>query len=578
MKIKIYALIVLIACLTLLQPQIAFSASALQTNVILPSSGVIQQNPTGTYSYIISVSGSNYQMKNGTTRQIVFQSTNSSKVFSNVVGNCSVGSSIDVESGVYAVNTMWLVNGINNITVNFENGAKLVAGNNLNTAVLVLYNSDNCIIDGVEIDGNANQQIEGSGFTWNGLFMEADGIFVSGNNDRVQNAVVYNCRMVGVDIFAITGTVNNSGVTNSLIYDCGWNGINAGGSWYTSFNCYAINNEVYGCGDVGINSNGNNGLIQGNYVHDMNGTTGDGNTHSGILNEGGNYTVITLNTVRNAAIAIGIAGQNYPCPPANYGTVSYNEITNCTSSGVVVFGGANSGPNAYGTWAVGNIVAYNTISHLIGASTHGITLIATSNNTVIGNIVSYCTWSGFYGVSAHNNTIILNSFFDNTVHGMDLTNCGNNYISENQIYGQLDWGISFASPSPNTVIINNNIHNNGYGSFSTDQIPNPALINNTGYNPLGYISTKFIHNATGLNYIVDGSNGGGNSSIWVSGTTYTNSGSPKDLIISGGIVTAIVFNGQTLYTSATNCTITLQPSDTFSITFSSAPTIKVFGQ
>ncbi len=95
------------------------------------------------------------------------------------------------------------------------------------------------------------------------------------------------------------------------------------------------------------------------------------------------------------------------------------------------------------------------------------------------------------------------------------------------------------------------------------------IYDNMGYNPHGLLSTPISGS-----YLVDS----GSSSTWTSGTTYTNSGSPKVLYVSGGTVTVIAVDGTTLYTAATTCTIILQPGDTFSVTFTSAPTIKVFAQ
>lgn len=133
MKNKSYMLTALAVCIGLLLT--IFLAGLLESSATLSFSGAMQQSPTRTYAYIISVSGSKYQMIDGTTGQIVSQSTNSSQVFSNVVGNCSVGAIIEVESGVYTVTTSWTIFGINDVNVNFESGAMLVAADNLNAPI-----------------------------------------------------------------------------------------------------------------------------------------------------------------------------------------------------------------------------------------------------------------------------------------------------------------------------------------------------------------------------------------------------------------------------------------------------------
>ena len=224
-------------------------------------------------------------MVNGTTGQIVFQSTNSSQVFSNAVRNCSLGGSIDVETGTYTVNTLWWMYKANGITLNFDNGATLVAGNGIDTSVLALFNSNNDIINGITINGNAaNQVINGptkSPINPGGQTVSPanpDGVYIGGSNDKISNAIIYDCREMGVTICADGFYVANavhSGVENSQLYDCGWNGFSATGGLCDQ-NCYCLNNQIWGCGDVGASTYGVGTQIMGNYVHDLNGTTGGG--------------------------------------------------------------------------------------------------------------------------------------------------------------------------------------------------------------------------------------------------------------------------------------------------------------
>jgi len=563
MNTKICVLTALAACIGLLLT--GFSAGLVESSVILSSSGVVQQTSTGTYSYIISVSGSNYQMTDGTTGQIVFQSTNSSQVFSNVVGNCSVGSSIDVETGVYTVSTMWLIQGVNGITVNFGGGAELVAGNSLNAPVLFI-NANCIVINGIVINGNAaNQVAEISG----DIFTSPNGIFIGGSNNEVNNALIYDCRQFGVDIW---GTVHN-GVINSKIYDCGWNGITIG-----EVNDYAINNEVYGCGDVGITTGGMGTQITGNYVHDMNGTSGYNNAHWGIGVEGGSNDLITQNTIQNCGTGIWNSGFN-----------------NCTISNNVITGGGRTTPQ-YGI----NLEAgseYNSVTdnHVTGmycnSTTYnggiGIRLEGATFNFISGNILSQCGSIGIYlDSTSNNNTVSLNTasdqlagnYFGSAYTGIGIDIAGSkNYISQNQAFDDRsgaartqNYGIAMESGALNNILIGNNVYNNINHNIIDTNVPENTMINNTGYNPVGYIASP-ISGSTA--YLVDS----GSNSTWISGRVYTNSGSPKVLNISGGTVSTVAQNGVTLFTM-TGCTVTLQPDDTFSVTFSTAPTINVIGQ
>lgn len=92
-----------------------------------------------------------------------------------------------------------------------------------------------------------------------------------------------------------------------------------------------------------------------------------------------------------------------------------------------------------------------------------------------------------------------------------------------------------------------------------------------GYNPIGYMPNPVV---TASNYLVDAYQG--NSATWASGTVYTNIGTAKTLYVSGGTVTEIDVNSQN--TGLRSGSFVLQPSDNFSCTASSMPTIVVYGQ
>jgi hypothetical protein len=66
-------------------------------------------NPTAPYSYIIDIFGSTYRMKNGTTGQIDYQSTNASQVERFADGNNTSGGTIFVRNGWYNIDAGWYV-------------------------------------------------------------------------------------------------------------------------------------------------------------------------------------------------------------------------------------------------------------------------------------------------------------------------------------------------------------------------------------------------------------------------------------------------------------------------------------
>ncbi|MGD0646230.1 MAG: hypothetical protein ABSA75_15155, partial [Candidatus Bathyarchaeia archaeon] len=132
-----------LAALAVITVLIAFSinsgiASPLQISVTLSASGFVQQNSTGTYTYIINVSGSNYQMKNGTTGQIYYQSTNAAQVINDAIGNLTQGGSILFNGGTYNLMGSITATNQNNVTLAFGSGAELYVANGVNSAAIFL--------------------------------------------------------------------------------------------------------------------------------------------------------------------------------------------------------------------------------------------------------------------------------------------------------------------------------------------------------------------------------------------------------------------------------------------------------
>ena len=556
---------------------ISSAYASLQTNISIPSTGTIQQLVPNKYAYIMKVSGQNYQMLNGATNQVLFQSTSSSKVFNNIVGNCSAGSSIDILSGTYLVDSTWLIINIDNINLHFEQGAKLVAADGINTSILQLSNSNGCIINGATIDGNAanNPSILGS----------PAAIEIQGSNDMVVGATIYNVRVFGVSITpwarGVTVKPVNSGVINSTIYNCGANAVQLSG--YSGN--YAINNNLYGCSDVGVSTYEANSTIAYNYIHDLNGTSGiGGNAKYGIAIEGDSFSygcsaIINNNVIVNTSNGIVINTWGYP-QPYDYNNISNNTIINSKLVGIEI-------GSSY------NVISQNSIVGIghSGASYDAFGILLEYNGSF--NIISdnYISQSDCYGVylrpGSVNNTLFNNKIFDN-----GMVNVGDkdqqsgifvasnyNMIKNNSIYDDRTGtsrtqliGIAMPSWAPcmGNIIEGNSFFNNVLYSIYDLNIPQNTFINNTGYNPVGQIVNPIAGSTA---YLVDS----GTSSTWKSGQIYTNSGSAKQFNITGGVISTITKNGVVIFTT-TNCIVTLQPYDTISITFSAIPTINVTGK
>lgn len=146
--------------------------------------------------------------------------------------------------------------------------------------------------------------------------------------------------------------------------------------------------------------------------------------------------------------------------------------------------------------------------------------------------------------------IIGNSFigsYDGTVYSnkqITLINCTDCEVSDNSFVNNSATGTSGI------------IYDGGNGT---------SIHSNIGYNPVGYNANPFTGSTLKLlDY--------GDNATMTSGWTYTNQGSPKTFYVSGGTVTDIAVNGESI--GLTSGTIQLQPGDNFSITFSSTPNLK----
>jgi len=342
------------------------------------------------YTYIMRVSGSNYQMIAGNTGNILFQSGSSSRVFNYIVGNCSTGDSIYVEQGFYYVDSMWNIK-VNNLTVIFQRGAILRAVNNLNSVLIFVNYVNGTTISGVEIDGNAVNQNSG---LWGNYPYQASGIGVTGFGNLIIDCIIYNCRVFGV---FVTSWGGNCGVVNCTVYNCGANAIQLNGVAN-----YAIGNTCWGCSDVGIAVFGPRAFIANNYIYDINGSTGFVNSHVGITVESSGYATITNNTIKNCYY--GIATMNTVPPNSHSNYIAYNEILNVNQGTGVSLGddGHNVATHNYinGSFArgievncYGNIVSFNRI---IGVTTDqgAISLNSASNNSISNNTITLST-SGF---------------------------------------------------------------------------------------------------------------------------------------------------------------------------------------
>ena len=369
------------------------------SNANISSSGNVQYpSPTPTpppsptqYTYIMSVSGSNYQILDGVTRAVLQQSTSSSQAFNYLLGSSGVASDSEtlyIEAGAYAVpSTAWQLYK-NYITITCESGVVLTKAGSTTTPVIAVYGSHN-VIDNIEIDGNWLNQSP----AWN-QYLAQDGsdsdkvgilYYSSASYNLVMNSIIHGCRAYGIKgQWQATG--HDNGAVNCTIYDIGANG------WSTAMPAVAqdvgdfcTHCEVYNCGDVGIDVYGYNSIITDNYVHDIGEDVamwGFNNAGWGIAVESGGgtgsgtYILIAGNTVQDCDNGDGSGGAGIAVEGSSsfqYVLIIGNTVTNSEWVGMRLH-------------MQNGIVSYNTVS---GYSQYGINLISGSGNTVYGNTGSF---------------------------------------------------------------------------------------------------------------------------------------------------------------------------------------------
>lgn len=210
---------------------------------------------------------------------------------------------------------------------------------------------------------------------------------------------------------------------------------------------------------------------------------------------------------------------------------------------------------------------------------NGIYMNTGAGSYIIGNDFSRNGREGGYFVSAQDQRIVANDFtgdgtssFD-TYDGLLLwSTTGGSIVGNNMGTGEYppscEYAIHFIYMDSGTIEANT-ISSGASGKIFFDGDNKVSIIGNSGYNSIGLIT-----NPVSGNNIYDFSWAG---SEIANNTLYTNWNSPKTLYIANGNVSSVQVDGLTVFT-ATGCTITLQPAETFQIVWKVKPTITIMGQ
>lgn len=498
------------------------------TNLYITGTGtfgnVVSTEPIGAYSYTIYVDPiTGYYDAKAANGTICWSSANAT----NVINNCTAlnGVTVFLTNGLYPAAVV--ING-NNVVLEGQSWNAIIQTptsawaqengiqNNYATG------NWNVTVENLQVDGNAANLI--APLYQRGIDFEyAYGCIV-------QNCYVHNTVYDGIgfwhgcsnDIIQ-ENTVTNEGTYTAIYVEVGSN------------DCQILNNYMYNIlavNDIKV-TDSNNTIVSGNIIN---------NSFNAICK----------------GIFVGSATSMYN---SSNNIIENNILNNCGQDGIELH------------TAIGTIVTGNSITT---ESLYGINVLTSSGTIVNNNQISNCSadavevdTSNYTQVSGNNINHNLNGI--KTESGTVSTTISNNMIEDTWVSPITNDGIY--NKGSGTYIYGNSLYNCLFWRIYDATGTGVAIYNNIGYNPIGYISTPIWN--TG--YIADKNAGLGNSLTFVSGTTYTNVESPKVISYNITAVTAVIFDGQSW---SDNGILVVQPSDTFSLTFSNLTyaNIKVVGQ
>ena len=219
----------------------------------------------------------------------------------------------------------------------------------------------------------------------------------------------------------------------------------------------------------------------------------------------------------------------------------------------------------------------------VSNSGQGINMASSLYSEIFGNTVNLTT-AGSIGISAYEESdngasardqiggLIYGNQIRSTGVGFGLQFYDCSYVRAfGNIVDNCQYGLLFAGGQPlsdHCKIENNSFDNEATAAVLASVIPTNTIVRgNTGYNPVGLLSTPFDNTNNLVGPI------SGNSATLTSAKTYKCSETSVDILFRGGTVSAFTKNGTAVvYDSTQNTILHLEPSDTFTITFSVTPT------
>jgi hypothetical protein len=273
-----------------------------------------------------------------------------------------------------------------------------------------------------------------------------------------------------------------------------------------------------------------------------------------------------------------IGGLPYTVPSGSNGAYGFQVRSPKTSlvgnksirprgKGIYIFG-TGSGTNISGC-TVNNALQYNSAGgdavfldpNITGINISGCTFQDCAGHAVTGG------GSGTNDININGNTF--KNCSTTTNDGNILLNGSNVVITGNRFTGGPNRPIQMNGAADVWTISDND--------FTGMTTPAPSIlgvgskiVNNTGYNPVGVITTPFPSSTGNLTDVAQ------TNAAPASAAVITNKLTPKTVIQTGGTISAVTINGTSFSTGTTFLIWKLEIGETFSVTYTVAPTFKVY--
>jgi len=308
-------------------------------------------------------------------------------------------------------------------------------------------------------------------------------------------------------------------------------------------------------------------IVTGNIVRCTN-TTGSGIQDNGMSGSIITNNILTSINASNTGFGISAGGGTSTYDTGQQGIIANNYVTGW-NEGIVLDGVGSISPCG---WSVTGNTVYAPTQYGILVRNLGTNM--TDSVNITNNYVSWCASAGiavistsgtptFKNLSICGNTCSNNAtvtasdshragiWLDGTVTGLNMQN---NYCFDNSSNTQ-KYGISFDTgfTVSNAKISGNHVKNNTTQGFNILGTLSGWITDNWGYNPIGTSS------------VTPG------ASPW----TYTAGNTPEILYLYGGTASSVVKNSVTISTGLSSTValpVHLQPGESVTVTYSSAPT------